>query len=295
MVIIFPLTGLIFFAVGLGSRNSAKSHLPDAEFGLPSGLIIAFHWLFIVAISGVGGFLISYSLFPQPTTARYCASILNVIASIVLYVLYLVFYFNSPEYSASTNGWTIPTFEENVKQMIQRQPYIRYEGYVEDNYLTCTMNGPKDVYLVNSSDASIIPNVTANVQAGDLIFVRIDLVIRYAPGQEQYVSGWQKMIVSCAPVAWVVWDGITYAEMIQSYVSGAFVTKDGQIPSSVGKGAAIASGIFWAGIMHAYLVDAVPMMPMKVIKENARFNELPACGTVPGFYCRTKSSTTRRR
>jgi hypothetical protein len=79
-----------------------------------------------------------------------------------------------------------------------------------------------------------------------------------------------------------LYEGIDYTETVDGYVSGAFVSKDGVIPNSLGKGVGIASGIFWAGLLHCYTVDAIPMEPVKVVKNGAKVGEMPSCSQCPG-------------
>jgi hypothetical protein len=202
----------------------------------------------------------------------------------VFYSLYLNYFFKSDEYSASTNSWSITTYNAITQQIVKDQPYARFGGWVEDFDENCQLAGYRNVYAVNATDASIFPSIGHEVETNGIVFVKIELIVNWAQRQLGILNTWENTIIECFRMIRFD-DGVGYSEMVDGYVPGAFVSKDGGLPGSLGRAAAIASGIFWAGILHCYTVDAIPMVTVKVVKNGAMVGETPSCSQWPGVTC----------
>jgi hypothetical protein len=294
-LVIFPLTGIIFHAVGASRLNSAKSALAGEKvtFSSPPATVIAFHWLFIIFISAGGALLFVGGRRDDDSKFFSGIQVGSFIVSIVWYGLYLYYYFKSSEFSASSNIWSLVAYEKVTEREVASLPFVRYEGYWEDLFYRCSIDTPISVYARSANDSSTIPNITHDVDSLGVILVKQQVKANWVPGEDSLIKITLGAIQGCTGYA--MFDYTTYSISVDGFVSGSFVTRDGIAPGSLSKGAAIASGIFWAGIMHAYIVDAVPFVQVNIVKNDTLMGDFPNCGTVlQSVHCRYKSSTTRR-
>jgi hypothetical protein len=278
------------FAVGRGRYTAAKALSPDLEFASPPGTVIAFHWLFMVFASALGTFIVFLSLHQEFRGCRYyIGAIISFAGTIVFYVLYLIYYFSSAEFQASSNVWSVPDYDWNHVQIVEGQPQVVYTGDAEDYYYRCTL---REFILQgeNATDWSTFPNTTDFLDDKDIVFIKPDLDITWAPGAEGIIGDTRNRLVHCVRNP-STWDSIEGKETTQFYVDGAFVSKSGEVPSTLGKAAGVASGIFFAGALHCYDVDSIPMVAPRVVKKGGMVpREQPKDCFSVGVDCRRRSN-----
>jgi hypothetical protein len=286
ILVVVPLNGIIFFAVGLSRFNSANSSFPNLEFASPPSTVIAFHWTFVITFASLGVLLLAQPYMSEGWLAL--SFIVCVVASLAFYSCYLVFYFMSPEFMATSNSWSVTTYESITQQMVQGQPYASFEGRASKSLRKCSLNSPKKVSAMNAIDASVIPNITQSIEANGIVLVKQELTVNWACGQNEIIDAWKNKIAECLMADYTS-KNIHATNMIDGYVEVIFVSRDGELPGYLERGIAVAAGIFAAGILHCYTVNAFPLAIVKVVKNEALVGETPSCSQWPGGHCGRKA------
>jgi hypothetical protein len=89
----------------------------------------------------------------------------------------------------------------------------------------------------------------------------------------------------------MIWT-VNYADECPGFKAHMIVSGDGNLPTQFNKGRGIAAAFFWSGIVHAFEVDAVPVVRGAVVKRNAVIGELPAAESFGFPVCSMQQSNT---
>jgi hypothetical protein len=178
--------------------------------------------------------------------------------------------------------------------MVQSQPYTNFEGAASKSKNVCSLDSPMKVSAVNAIDASVIPNITQTIEVKGIVFVKQELTVNWASGQIEIIDAWKHKLAEYMMPDYGSTD-ITGTDMIDGYIKAIFVLPDGELPGYLGRGEAIAAGIFAAGILHCYTVDALPMVTVKVVKNEASVGEAPLYNQWPGVTCWRRSKGGRKQ
>jgi hypothetical protein len=274
---IIPLTGFITFFVGVGRYHSAKSNAPDLDFASPPATIIAFHWLFLLCAGALGGIFMYWSVKGMYYLPK-LVTVLISIAFVVFYTLYLVFYFRSTEFDASSTFWSAAEYESVREQWRQSQPQVYFTGEVRSLLTTCTLQSPIVLRGEGAADASDFPNFT-EWQTTPMFLIKPQVLPDWAPGVPALIQQTRDIIMECRAARE---DYLTVEVRVDGFVPAAFVSQNGGTPSRLRKATAVASGIFWAGVLYAYDVDSVPAVNIDIVKSHAIISssQLPTCNDV---------------
>jgi hypothetical protein len=139
------------------------------------------------------------------------------------------------------------------------------------------------------SISSVIPNITQSIEVKEIVFVKQELTVNWASGQNEIIDAWKNKLAEYMIPDYGSTD-ITGTDMIDGYIKAIFVSPDGELPGYLGRGEAIA-----AGILHCYTVDALPMATVKVVKNEASVGEEPLYNQWPGVTCWRRSKSERKQ
>jgi hypothetical protein len=98
------------------------------------------------------------------------------------------------------------------------------------------------------------------------------------------IDVWKEKIAECM-ISDDTDDMFSYIYEIDGYIEEVFVSPDGELPGYLTEGGAAAAGMFAAGIMHCYSVDAIPFFTLKIVKNEAILNESLTCDGQPRSSC----------
>jgi hypothetical protein len=189
-----------------------------------------------------------------------------------LYIVYLILYFISPEFTASTNAWSLSTYKSHAAMLRTAAAQKILSGSARDSTEECKTWA---VILTSSwsRDASTFPNMSAELRNADVVLLRLHATVVWDADATEKIREAKDIIESCIS-RWRMAVSITSRDSVVGFEEAAFVSESGKVPPAVTRGRAIAAGIFWAGVFHAFKVDSIPMVTASVIKENAQLSSI---------------------
>jgi hypothetical protein len=96
----------------------------------------------------------------------------GVVSSILGYAVYFSFYFASPEYTASSTLWNLTAYELTTQEMIKDQPYANFDRLATGT-ARFALSFPRKVFMVNTTDASVVPNIAQGLHAKGILVIVI--------------------------------------------------------------------------------------------------------------------------
>jgi hypothetical protein len=273
-ILLVFVPGFVLFWIGLADHKRAESHHPTMKFSIPSDTLMALHWLFVISSLFLGIVLIFFEQEDESTTdgpAAICHSPWTigvcVAALIAFYIAYLVIYFRSPEFTASDTSWSLSDYQARIATLRDAQPQLVLSGTATNFIERCHTS---DVTLTaqSSVDASEFPDLATELENTEAVLFRPKISIEWDADANDKIGRAKDQINDCL---WrlVMHVAIDTRSTTVGWIGGAFVSKTGKMPKQIARGRAIAAGILWSGIYHAFEVGTIPELTGSVIKKEA--------------------------
>jgi hypothetical protein len=176
-------------------------------------------------------------------------------------------------------GYTFDGYEEFMRQLRASAPNIRFTGSSQNTQRKCTSQSTAVLRGVSAIDNSVLPNVSdiqSLLEAGEYAAVRLELTVNWSPSASDAVQRAEALLRGCQTQAGKM-DSVKSEPLIDDWVPGMFVGETGEVPEFVSRGRAIAGGIFWSGVLHAYQVDSIPVLHGVVEKTEAELTGSVSC------------------
>lgn len=274
----FFLLGLLSFAIAAGVYGSSKQD--EFTYESPSGLIIAFHWLCMLAgiALGVGLFLFSKSMLLGVLVTGIGGGVF-----VIFWILYMVFFFIGDEFKMTANAISLEQLKTMWSDGQGKCPYIGVTGtgyYVDTSYSngrrkstrkTCWTDEAQIPTSDSCEDATVLQEVTeSQMKKAKGFRVYTDVSYTLQADDEKTLKAAQSDILGCFENnhKFLREPKIVIGGGIKGVGKDVFVTLDGKSPWYIDKGKGIAAGIFFCGVVYAYQVCMMPILRQTMVKKN---------------------------
>jgi hypothetical protein len=269
--------GLCSFAAGYAEYAKAKREVPEASFLGPSASIVALHWVFILFTTFMFGWYVVLCWHGAQVfnfyVLVYSMVVLHVVV-LLLYVFYLIAFFNSPEFTAS--GYIITSDQWNTlrEQINQSNPFWDFSATWEGQIGTCKLTSPVQIRSDNSVDESAIP--VLDPEPGHVYHVMS--YVNAIPDNQSLsrLDATQYSLARCA-FSDIMYSGKATVEKtagVDGFRDSMFVSSDGDVPWIIKRKFATIAAIFFSAILPAYRADAMPIVKAYITKRNVTVTQV---------------------
>ena len=281
----FFLLGLLSFSIAAGVYGSSKQE--EFTYESPSGLIIAFHWLCMIAgiALGVGLFLLSKSMVIGVLVSGIGGGVL-----VIFWILYMVFFFIGDEFKMTANAISLEQLRGMWAEGQKKCPYVSVKGtgyYVDTSYSngrrkstrkTCWTDEGQIPTSDSCDDATVLQDVTeSQMKKAKGFRVYTDVSYTLDDDDQMKLNLAKGDILQCFEDKhkYLREPEIVIGGGIQGVGKDVFVTLDGKSPWYIDKGKGIAAGIFFCGVVYAYQVCMMPILRQTMVKKNVSLTDAP--------------------
>jgi hypothetical protein len=274
LVLLIALPGFIVFWVGLSHYRNAKSKYPDVSLPSHTGAIFAIHWVFVIliAVGGVSLILHGLDICPIRTFFGCCDSFVAILGCLVLavffYIIYLVVFFVSAEFKASSKTFSLDKYPQFTDDMRAARPQVLFSGNAKGSNEYCS-TGQITMTATSAEDASTFPDVASYLELSDVVVVRSTVSVEWTPEAKSAIENTKRAIISCFKRASAFSVEVTTRDSIDGLVEAVLISKTGEVPARLSRSRAIVEGIFWSGSLYVFDVCAQPSLKASIIKKNA--------------------------
>ena len=269
------------FAISCGIYNANKKE--GFQYEPPPTTVIAFHWMTTLCgiVLGAGLFLFGMSF-----TLGLWVTVGGGVGTIIFWILYMVYFFKSDHYKMNHNALSASQLAAMWEHGAATCPYVdihgtgyyirtyRRNGETKRKHVSCETRPYRVDSQPHCVDGTVFYDITnEGLKRGGGYRVYTD--VKYTAANEesnQYVIAAQNTALRCLQdQSDVHGETIHTKNGILGVYDLVLVTRDGKLPSFMGKNKARAAGVFFCGVVYCYQVSRIPVVRQTIYKTNVTF------------------------
>jgi hypothetical protein len=271
------LVGLGSFAGGYSEYAKAKREVPDGYFEGPAASLVALHWCFIVLATFMIGWYVMLCWHGMRVFNFYVlvySMVILHVAVLLLYIFYLIDFFNSREFSASGYIITSADWARLREHVNESDPVWEFTATWEGQIGTCKLISPVRIPSDSSVDESQIP--VLEPEPGHVYHVRSHINATLDSMSLSRLDETQYRLSRCA-FSDIMYSGRATVEkraVVDGFVDSQFVSSDGDVPWIIKKKWARIAAVFFSAVLPAYRADAMPRVNAYINKRDVAVTQV---------------------